>query len=167
MLVVIPSDLCVTEELPSIYDILKLCMSLHTMRIVCNHCFMCCWEKHWKMQIQAGKKVNDITTISDAFMLLILKNIWDDMMSGKIKVHYWPKKCKKCCNDAESSEGSKNTDSPNKMINEDDKHGTTMVITGQWTSAWHGSHWYGGWSPEGLNHFNQLVVKQDRENNKH
>jgi len=30
-LVVIPSDLCVTEELPSIDDILKLRMSLHTM----------------------------------------------------------------------------------------------------------------------------------------
>ena len=55
------------------------------------------------------------------------------------------------------------------MINEDDKHSTTMVITGQWTSAWHGSHQYGGWSPERLNCFNQLVkiVKQDRENDKH
>jgi len=36
-------------------------------------------------------------------------------------------------------------------------------------SAWHGSCWYGGWSPEGLNHFNKLVkvVIQDRENNTH
>jgi len=41
------------------------------------------------------------------------------------------------------------------------------VIMGQWTSAWHGSHQYGGWSPETLNHFNQLMnmVIQDRENN--
>jgi len=60
-------------------------------------------------------------------------------------------------------------DSPTKMINEDNKHSTMMVITGQWTSAWHGSHQYGGWSPEGLNCFNQLIkiVKQDRENDKH
>jgi len=79
------------------------------------------------------------------------------------------KKCKKSCNDHESSEGSKNTDSPTKTINEDNKHGTTTVITGQWTSAWCGSHQYGGWSPEGLNCFNLFVkiVKQDRENDKH
>jgi len=54
-------------------------------------------------------------------------------------------------------------------INEDNNHGTTTVITGQWTSAWCGSCQYGGWSPEGLNLFNQLIkiVKQDRENNMH
>jgi len=33
------------------------------------------------------KKVNDIATISDeAFVLLILKNIWDDMMSTKLRI---------------------------------------------------------------------------------
>jgi len=60
-------------------------------------------------------------------------------------------------------------DSPAKMRDEGNKHSTTTVITRQWTSAWHGSHQYGGWSPEGLNHFNQLVkiVKQDRENDNH
>jgi len=36
-------------------------------------------------------------------------------------------------------------------------------------SGWHGSHQYGGWSPEELNPFNKLakIVKQDRENNTH
>jgi len=35
------------------------------------------------------KKVNNITTISDeAFVLLILENIWDDMMSVKIEDYY-------------------------------------------------------------------------------
>ena len=54
-------------------------------------------------------------------------------------------------------------------MNDDNDQQGNKVITGRWTSAWHGSHWYGGWSPEGLNHFNQLVkiVKQDRENDKH
>jgi len=36
-------------------------------------------------------------------------------------------------------------------------------------SRWHGSHRYGGWNSEGLNHFNKFVkmVKQERENNMH
>jgi len=35
------------------------------------------------------EKINDIATISDeAFVLLILENIWDDMMSVKIKDYY-------------------------------------------------------------------------------
>jgi len=89
-------------------------------------------------------------------------------MKVKIYDYYWPKKWKKSRND-EKSEGSKNTDSSTVMINEDNCHGTTMVITGQWTSTWHGSYQYGGWSPEGLNCFNQLVKKviQDRENDMH
>ena len=93
MLVVIPSDLRVTDEFPSINDILKLCMNLHTMRTVCNHFLPCVvGKKCWKMQIQAGEKANDFATVSDkAFVILILKNIWDDMMSVKIKDYYQPK----------------------------------------------------------------------------
>ena len=45
------------------------------------------------MQIQAGKKINDIATISDeAFVLLILQNIWQDMMKLDIDDYYRPKK---------------------------------------------------------------------------
>jgi len=63
---------------------------LHTMKTVCDHFLPCVvGKKCWKMQIQAGKKVNDIATISNkAFVILILKNIWDDMMSVKIKDYY-------------------------------------------------------------------------------
>jgi len=56
------------------------------------------------------------------------------MMKVKINDYYWPKKWKKSRND-EKSEGSKNTDSSTVMINEDNCHGTTMVITGQLTSS--------------------------------
>jgi len=43
------------------------------------------------------------------------------------------------------------------------------VITGCWTSAWNGSHRYGRWSPEGLDHFNKLVkiVQQDQASDMH
>ena len=48
------------------------------------------------MQIQAGKKINDIATVSDeAFVLLILQNIWQDMMKLDIDDYYWPKKEKR------------------------------------------------------------------------
>jgi len=47
------------------------------------------WEKRWKMQIQAGKKVNEIATILDeAFVLLILENIWSDMEKVDIDDYY-------------------------------------------------------------------------------
>jgi len=129
---------------------------------------MCCWGKHGKMQIQA-EKINNIATISDEKICSFDSQEhmgWHD--DSKNQGLLLTKKCKKSCND-ESSEGSKNTDSPAKTINEDNKHSTTTVITGQWTSAWHGSCQYGGWSSEGLNQFNQLmkIVKQDRENDKH
>ena len=57
---------------------------------------MCSWEKRWKMQIQAGKKVNKITTVLDeAFVLLLLENIWSDMEKVNIDDYYRPKKEKK------------------------------------------------------------------------
>ena len=49
---------------------------------------MCSWEK-WKIQILAGKKVNEITTVSDeAFILLVLENIWSDMEKVNIDDYY-------------------------------------------------------------------------------
>jgi len=69
---------------------------------------------------------------------LVLENIWDDMMKVKIDDYYWPKKWKTSDNN-KNSEGSKNTDSSTVMINKDNDHGTMMVITGQWMSAWYGS----------------------------
>jgi len=67
------------------------------MRVLCNHFLPCVvGEKRWKMQIQAGKKVNEIATVSDeAFVLLILKNIWSDMEKVDIDDYYRPKKRKK------------------------------------------------------------------------
>ena len=54
------------------------------------------WEKRWKMQIQAGKKVNEIATVSDeAFALLVLENTWSDMEKVDIDDYYRPKKRKK------------------------------------------------------------------------
>ena len=45
------------------------------------------------MQILAGKKVNKIATVSDkAFVLLVLENIWDDMMNLDIDDYYHPRK---------------------------------------------------------------------------
>jgi len=42
-----------------------------------------------KMKILAGKKVNNIVTVSDeAFILVILKNIWDDMMTVETYDYY-------------------------------------------------------------------------------
>ncbi len=122
MLVVIPSDLCVTEELPSINDILKLHMSLHTMRTVCNHFLLCVIGKNvGKCKFRQEKS----QWYCDHFWWSICsfdskKHMgWHDV--HKIEDYYWPRKCKKCHNDAESSKGSKNMDSPTKMINEDNK----------------------------------------------
>jgi len=70
---------------------------LATMRVLCNHFLPCViGKKRWKMQILAGKKVNKIATVSgEAFVLLVLENIWDDMMNVNINDYYHPKKRKK------------------------------------------------------------------------
>jgi len=70
------------------------------MRVLCNHFLPCVVrKKQWKMQILAGKKVNDNATISDeAFVLLVLENIWDDMMNLTIDDYYHLKKIKQCRN---------------------------------------------------------------------
>ena len=87
----------VTEELPTIDDILKLRKNLQTMRVLCNHFLPCVvGKKRWKMQILAGKHVNDIATVSDeAFVLLVLENIWVDMMKISVDEYYRPKKGKR------------------------------------------------------------------------
>ena len=60
------SDLRVADELPNMEDILKLRKSLQSMRVLCNHFLPCVvGKKQWKMQIQAGKKVSEIATVSD------------------------------------------------------------------------------------------------------
>ena len=47
------------------------------------------------MQILAGKHVNDIATVSDeAFVLLVLENIWVDMMKISVDEYYRLKKGK-------------------------------------------------------------------------
>jgi len=118
------------------------------------------------MQLQAGKKINDIATVSDeAFVLLILQNIWDDMMEVEINDYYRPKKRKK---NSEAHGNSKNKEDTN-MINDNNETDHARVITGCWTNAWRGSQRYGGWSPEGLNQFNKLVamVQHDRETDMH
>jgi len=107
--------------------------------------------------------VNDIATVSDeAFVLLVLENIWDDMMKVSIDDYYRPKKRKK-------HHDNENDDSTSATTNRDTNQVRNPVITGQWTSAWRGSRRYGGWSPEGLNRFNQLVkmVTQDRVSDTH
>jgi len=70
-----------------------------------NYTRICNWWEYFaiischvllgKKSILAGKKLNDIATISDkAFVLLILENIWHDMMEVSINEYYWPKKKK-------------------------------------------------------------------------
>jgi len=46
------------------------------------------------MQVQTGKKVSDIATVllDEAFALLVLKNIWEDMIEIDINEYYEPKK---------------------------------------------------------------------------
>jgi len=47
------------------------------------------------MQILAGKKVNDIAMVSDeAFVLLILENIWEEMINVNIDKILLTKKMK-------------------------------------------------------------------------
>jgi len=88
------TDLRVSGELPTINEILKLHKNLKAMSVLCNHFLPCVvGKKQWKMQIQAGKKVNDVTTISDeVFALLVLENIWEDMIAIDINEYYCPKK---------------------------------------------------------------------------
>ena len=163
-------------ELPIIDDILKLRKNLKSMNVLCNHFLPCVvGKKRWRMQIQAGKKINEVATVSDeAFVLLILQNIWQDMMKLDIDDYYRPKKRKKKSNDEsndddndERNEDRNNEDSTETNAAKEKDH--SKVITGRWTNAWRGSRRYGGWSPEGLNQFNKLVamVQQDRETDKH
>jgi len=182
-LIFLVSDLRVADELPSMEDILKLRKSLQSMRVLCNHFLPCVvGKKQWKMQIQAGKKVNKIATVSDeAFVLLVLENIWSDMMKVNIDDYYRPRKRKKKNNKDISQESmnatnleknSGDSSAVNLVENAEantEKRNESKVITGKWTNAWRGSRRYGGWSPEGLNRFNRLVkmVIQDRENDTH
>jgi len=84
----------VTEQLPKLEDILKLRKNLQMMKILCNHFLPCVvGKKWWKMQILAGKSVNNVAMVSDeAFVLLVLENIWDNMMKVNIDEYYCPKK---------------------------------------------------------------------------
>ena len=96
------------------------------------------------MHLQAGKKVNDVATISDeAFALLVLKNIWEDMLAINIDEYYCLKKNNG--NKNETRRTRQNTDSTSVQTTTEDNH-SMAVITGCWTSAWHGSCRYGGWS---------------------
>jgi len=106
--------------LPSIEDILKLRKNLQTMRILCDHFLPCViGKKWWKMQILSGRHVNNITTVSDeAFVLLVLENIWDDMMKVNIDEYYRPKKGEK----QEDEEGTRSGNSPNAPTNDKNKH---------------------------------------------
>jgi len=60
------------------------------MSVLCNHFLPCVvGKKQWRMQLQARKKINDIATVLDeAFVLLVLQNIWDDMMQVDINKYY-------------------------------------------------------------------------------
>ena len=88
------------------------------------------------MQILSGRYVNDIATVSDeAFVLLVLENIWDDMIKVNIDEYYRPKKGK----NQEDEEGTRSGNSPNAPTNDKNKHDDRSVITGKWTSVWHGS----------------------------
>ena len=51
---------------------------------------MCCQKETFgKCRFLQEKKVNDIAIVSDeAFLLLILENIWDDMMMVTINDYY-------------------------------------------------------------------------------
>jgi len=61
---------------------------------------------------------------------------------------------RKCINDNDNSSSKKNAFLSTSVPTTEKDHGKS----GKWTSAWQGSHSYGGWSPDGLNHFNKLVT---------
>jgi len=87
---ILSSDLQVAGDLPDIDNLLKLRKNLKSMNILCNHFLPCVvGKKRWKMQIHAGKKVNDVATVSDeAFILLVLENIWKEMIDMDINEYY-------------------------------------------------------------------------------
>jgi len=139
------------------------------MKIRCNHFLPCIVGKKGGKCKFKQEKVNDIATVSDkAFVLLVLKNIWDNMMTITINDYYQPRKRKKTM-DNKNFETTNNANSTTEHEAGDKRQSSKTVITGQWTSAWHGSRQYGGWSPEGIDHINKLVkaVIQDRQNNRH
>jgi len=117
-------------------DLLKLQKNLQVMRVLCNHFLPSVNGKmQWKMQILAGKKVNKIATVlAEAFVLLVLENIWDDMMNVNINDYYHPKKRKKA-NDAKINESYTKANSPAVSTDNNINHNQKVVITGQWTSA--------------------------------
>jgi len=83
---------------------------MKSMNILCNHFLPCVvGKKRWKMQIRAGKKVNDVATVSDeAFVLLVLENIWEQMIDMDINKYYRPKKRKAINDDRNNNEGNNN-----------------------------------------------------------
>jgi len=103
------------------------------------------------------------------------------MIKVNIDEYYWPQKRKKKSNDEinqeptgatdleHSNKKSSNVNLEDTIVTNSENCSENKVITGKWFSAWHGSHQYGGWSPEGLSHFNKLVkmVIQDRQNDMH
>ena len=66
------------------------------------------------MQICAGKKVNDVAMVLDeAFVLLVLENIWKEMIDMDINEFYRPKKRKAINDDRNNNKG--NNDEGNKQ----------------------------------------------------
>jgi len=120
------------------------------------------------MQICAEKKVNDVATtvLDEAFVLLVLENVWEDMMSIDINEYYRPKKRKSINDEGNNNAANANLSAATNSMQNDQSR---AVVTGRWTSAWRGSRRYGGWSPEGLHCFNKLVkmVQQDRSTDMH
>jgi len=57
---------------------------------------LCHWEEMVENANSCWKKINNIATVSDeALVLLVLKNIWDDLIDMNFDDYYWPKKREK------------------------------------------------------------------------
>jgi len=91
------SDLRVAGELPSMDDKLKLRKSLHLMRMLMQLFIPCIVGKMMENADSCWKEgVNKIATVSDeVFVLLVLEDIWNNMIMVNIDEYYQPKKEKR------------------------------------------------------------------------
>jgi hypothetical protein len=116
------------------------------------------WKKH--MTVGTPQKINDFVSVSDeAFTLLLMENVcWDIMQTITVEEFFVPKQKRKRGTQNRVVGGG--TDSGQAVVPGVDNSiaGGRKLLVGKWTKDWRGSKRFGGWAPEGIARYNELVT---------
>lgn len=150
------------NTLKTMGEYLQLRGNILSMISFCDNFLPCVVGKtRWKKHIgsRTSQVINDFVSVSDeAFTLLLLENVWDIMHEVSVEEFFVPKKRKR----------SQQANTNDQEVEDSGQVGKRLLI-GRWTKDWRGSKKYGGWAPDGIARYNELVelVTNDRKNDVH